>query len=248
MRAGWTGAVTALSSVGHAAETGTIYALHANHNNHGALLLSTRLFPRAALVSAVSALLLVAPVHATPTASVNKLWTFTAPAPIDSGAAEIVAVDYENARVFASNAQAGAIDILNLADGSKIGALDVSGLGGLNSVAVKNNVVAVALENTVSKQDPGAVAFFQADNGAFLNSVTVGALPDMLTFAPDGQRMLVANEGEPNDAYTVDPEGSVSIIDLSGGVGSAPVFDSYINNRLFGVPTSPRHWIWGRKG
>lgn len=185
--------------------------------------MSTRLFPRAALVSAVSALLLVAPLHATPTASVNKLWTYTAPAPIDSGAAEIVAVDYENARVFVTNAQAGAIDILNLADGSKIGALDVSGLGGPNSVAVKNNVVAVALENTVSKQDPGAVAFFQADNGAFLNSVTVGALPDMLTFTPDGQRVLVANEGEPNDAYTVDPEGSVSIIDLSGGVGSAVV-------------------------
>ena len=42
----------------------------------------------------------------------------------------------------------------------------------------------------------------------------VGALPDMLTFTPDGDYLLVANEGEPSGygAGHVDPEGSVSII------------------------------------
>ena len=51
------------------------------------------------------------------------------------------------------------------------------------------------------------------------NSVDVGALPDMLTFTPDGAKILVANEGEPDG--DIDPDGSVSIINLSSGVLSA---------------------------
>jgi hypothetical protein len=50
--------------------------------------------------------------------------------------------------------------------------------------------------------------------------VVVGALPDMVTFTPDGRRLLVANEGEPNSyglPDSVDPEGSISIITVNDG-------------------------------
>jgi len=101
-----------------------------------------------------------------------------------------------------------------------------------NSVAVKNGLVAVAYDvrnttppNTIQK---GRVSFFRAADGVFLNSVEVGFLPDMLTFTPDGTKVLVANEGEPNEDYSNDPVGSVSVItvnsvDLAGGTVNATV-------------------------
>jgi len=48
--------------------------------------------------------------------------------------------------------------------------------------------------------------------------VTVGAQPDTITFTPDGKSVLTANEGEPSDNYAADPEGSVSIINVSKGI------------------------------
>lgn len=97
-----------------------------------------------------------------------------------------------------------------------------------NSVAAKNGVIAVAyeLKDAAGAHANGRVSFFNAADGSFLNSLEVGALPDMLTFTPDGSRLLVANEGEPNSynqANSVDPEGSVNIIDLSAGVAAATV-------------------------
>ncbi|MCA2554300.1 MAG: choice-of-anchor I family protein, partial [Microcystis sp. M04BS1] len=85
---------------------------------------------------------------------------------------------------------------------------------GVNSVAIQNGIVAVAMEaNPITNN--GSVVFFNT-NGVFQSQVTVGALPDMLTFTPDGNRVLVANEGEA--ANGINPDGSVSIINLSAGV------------------------------
>ncbi len=151
----------------------------------------------------------------------------------DEGAAEIVAFDKANARLFFTNANANKVTVLDISNPQSptfVQDIDLSSYGGgVNSVAVFNGIVAVAVEAD-PKQDPGSVVFFDTD-GNFLNSVTVGALPDMLAFTNDGTKVLTANEGEPDDDYMVDPEGSVSIIDISGGVASASVtnvtFESY---------------------
>ncbi len=138
----------------------------------------------------------------------------------DESAAEITAYDPATQRLFVVNANSGSIDVLDLSNPSNPSqafAIDASLFGGVaNSVDVSNGIVAVAIE-AENAQESGQVVFFDTD-GNFLNSATVGALPDMLTFTADGTKVLVANEGEPDDDYLVDPEGSVSIIDLSNGI------------------------------
>lgn len=141
----------------------------------------------------------------------------------DEGAAEIVAYDTASQKAFFTNADANSVGILDLSDPTdptEIGSIDLSPFGdGPNSVAVNDGVVAVAIESD-PVTDPGVVAFFDTA-GTFISQVTVGALPDMLTFTPDGSKILVANEGEPDDG--IDPEGSVSVIDMTGGPISATV-------------------------
>lgn len=144
----------------------------------------------------------------------------------NEGAAEIVVHDPSTQRIFKINADAATVDVLDINDPTNpllIATIDASALGGgANSVAVHNGIVAVAIE-AEDKQAPGVVAFYNATDLSLLNSVEVGALPDMLTFTPNGRYVLVANEGEPNDDYSVDPEGSVSVIDLRHGVAHARV-------------------------
>lgn len=144
---------------------------------------------------------------------------------LGEGATEIVAHDAASQRLFIVNSANSTVDVVDISTPSApafIASLDVTTFGAAaNSVAVSNGIVAVAVEADTA-QDPGQVVFFST-SGAVLGAVTVGALPDMLTFTPDGTRVLVANEGEPNDDYTVDPEGSVSIIDISGGLTNPAV-------------------------
>lgn len=134
----------------------------------------------------------------------------------DEGASEIVAYDKGSERLFIINAVAVRVDVLDISDPAnpvELTPIDASPYGGsANSVAAYKGIVAVAIENEV-KTDPGSVVFFDVD-GRFLNQLKVGALPDMVTFTPNGRYLLVANEGEPNDDYTVDPEGTVSIIKM----------------------------------
>lgn len=144
----------------------------------------------------------------------------------DVSAAEIPAFDAASKRLFVVNAQSGSVDVLDLADPAapqKIDQIDASAvLAGaeINSVAVSNGLVAVAIQAPV-KTDPGRVALYRASDLQLLGSATVGAQPDMVSFTPDGRTVLLANEGEPSDDYQVDPEGSISVVDVS--TPSAPV-------------------------
>jgi hypothetical protein len=134
-------------------------------------------------------------------------------------AAEIPAFDAASKRLFVVNALLGAVDVLDLSDPAspmKIGVFDATAVlagAGINSVAVHNGMVAVAIEAPV-KTDNGRMALYRASDLSLISSVEVGALPDMVAFTPDGSTVLTANEGEPSDDYQVDPEGSISIIDV----------------------------------
>ena len=144
----------------------------------------------------------------------------------DEGAAEITAYDAGNQNLYVINGADKTIDILDLSDPTDptfIDSIEIEEFGdGINSIAIQDGVVAAAIEPEVA-QDPGTIVFFDTD-GNVLNQVTVGALPDMVTFTPDGTKVLVANEGEPNeDEPDLNPEGSVSIIDLADGVENATV-------------------------
>ncbi len=90
-------------------------------------------------------------------------------------------------------------------------------LGNANSIAVSGDLLAVAVAND-SKTDAGVVLFYAiADTPTLIKAVEAGSLPDMVTFSHDGALALVANEGEPNSDYSVDPEGSISVIAISDG-------------------------------
>ncbi|MFM7428650.1 MAG: choice-of-anchor I family protein, partial [Flammeovirgaceae bacterium] len=141
--------------------------------------------------------------------------------PNPGNSAEISAYDPTSKRLFIVNSlgrKMNIVDFSNPATMSNIATVDIAPFGGINSVAVRNGIVAVAVEAT-NLTDAGSVLFFDKD-GALLKQVTVGSMPDMITFSPNGNFVLTADEGEPNDGYTIDPEGTVSIIDISGGIAT----------------------------
>jgi hypothetical protein len=164
----------------------------------------------------------------------------------DASAAEIPAYDAATHRLFVVNGAANTVDVLDLSDPAHpalLLAIDLSPYGAQgNSVAVRDGLVAVAVQ-AAAKTDPGAVVLFDTV-GAFLAQATAGALPDMVAFTPDGRRVLVANEGEPSDDYTVDPEGSITVVTLPEDVttlsaGDVATADFHRFDQL-GVPAGVR--------
>ncbi|TDP03389.1 choice-of-anchor I family protein [Flavobacterium sp. 245] len=135
-------------------------------------------------------------------------------------AAEISAYCEKTKRLFTvNNSGVNQIDIIDIADPTKptkIGKIDLASYeGAANSVSVFDGKLAVALESTVNKQGNGKVVIFNTSDYSLIKQVTVGALPDMITFSADGKYIMTANEGEPNADYSQDPNGTISIIETS---------------------------------
>ena len=190
-------------------------------------------FPRHLLLSLLAAAALAAcggdddntpvatpPAEATPkTLQLEKVGEYASGVYFES-AAEIPAFDAASKRGFVVNAQKGAVDVIDMTDPAQpahIGMIDATQLlagASINSVAVHDGLVAVAVQ-AANKTDPGLLALYQASDLKLVGQAQVGALPDMLTFTPDGKTVLVANEAEPSDDYQTDPEGSISVVDVS---------------------------------
>jgi len=151
----------------------------------------------------------------------------------DEGFAEISAFDPITNKLFIVNPNDGELSVWDLSNPrSAVPDMSIVVNGVPNSVAVFNGTVAVALENAANKQANGAVAIYNADTQVLINTFTAGPLPDMITFSPDGRYIVTANEGEPNDDYTDDPEGSVTIIEVETGQVFDADFKAFNNQEI----------------
>jgi hypothetical protein len=138
---------------------------------------------------------------------------------LEVNGAEIVTHDVTSNRLFVSNAGDNAVEVIDFTDPlnlSLLASVDMSPFGAeVTSVSAYEGSVAVAVR--AEDQSNGRIVFIDTE-GTILSDVAVGSLPDMVTFTPDGTKVLVANEGEPNADYTIDPEGTISVIDITGGL------------------------------
>ena len=155
-----------------------------------------------------------------------------------TGAAEISAFDPATNKLFVvnnTNNNNNRIDVVDLSNPSMpvlMASIAVAPFGGLiNSVAVSNGTIAAGIES-MDKVSDGKVVIFNTADHTVIKEVKVGALPDMVTFSPDGHYILSANEGEPNLDYSIDPLGTVSIIEVANDYAVTTLnFDNFKNKR-----------------
>jgi hypothetical protein len=162
----------------------------------------------------VSLPLLATSASAAPTISgLSKAWTYSH---TNDYTSEIVTFDAMTNTLWVAGVNG--VDILNAKTGAKISTIAAPGT---NSVAIHNGIAALAIEANGDLRNPGTVQIYNTGTLDLIETVTVGALPDMVTFTPDGKKLLVANEGTPQiqsgQSYTLDndPVGSISVINMN---------------------------------
>ena len=146
------------------------------------------------------------------------------------GFAEMIRYHSESKSLFVTASETGTLERISVSDPfnlKKLTPFDLSG-GDVTAVAIHKNLIAVSIKE--KKVDaPGNVKIFN-NQGEKLAEYKTGALPDNIAFSPDGRYLLTANEGEPSDDYTIDPEGSFTLIDLSSGLQNATVKQISLGN------------------
>ncbi len=149
----------------------------------------------------------------------SKKWIYAINSSGDEAVVNIIPADtFDTAALVQDNE--GIVSATNLTSTITL-TLNDNAPGDANSIAIDENnqmlAVAMAAKNV---GEAGQIAFYDisGDTPAFIKNVPAGFLPDMVTFNHDGTKVVVANEGEPNGDYSIDPEGSVSIINIVEGV------------------------------
>ena len=174
---------------------------------------------------------------------------------VDGGVMEIVTYNSDTGYAYAINGQSGklaAIPLSGLTAGVHVEELpgtdiDVKALveaedssfqyGDMTSVAISpdNSTLAAALQ-AEGHNDPGRVGLFTCGEDGSLTLqglVETGGQPDMVTFA-DNATVLTADEGEPREGYgenTVDPKGSVTVVDVEKGESTVVDFSAFDSQR-----------------
>ena len=135
----------------------------------------------------------------------------------DAGAAEIVDYHPGTQRLFFVNAAEASVQALDMSNPDSLTflfAMDATEFGAsANGLVVFDDYVAVAIE-AAEVGVTGNVVIYDVD-GNFVSSSPAGFLPDAITISNNGMTLAVSNEGQPNDTYTIDPVGSVTLVDVS---------------------------------
>ena len=168
---------------------------------------------------------------------------------------EIAAYDVKSKRLFVTNGATNNIQIFDIANPSSptlLKNVDLGALGvtGIQSVASKAGYVAAATSVDGNNQAAGKVFLMDVDGNIDKRATTgivVGSLPDSVHFSPNGRFLLSANEGEPRDycltdgvlPTTTDPNGSVSVIDVTSTTLQATTIDfSSFNDKAADIRTA----------
>lgn len=161
----------------------------------------------------------------------------------DGGVAEIVMFNKENDCMYLVSGQTQTLDIVKVNDDgstSLVKKVDVAELGIANNFSAGDitsvdvntclNLVAIAVQNADYTANGVIVTLDYAGN--FITKYEAGVQPDMVTFSPDGNYILSANEGEPREGYeSTDPMGSVTVVDLIKSTATNYTFESLDSSR-----------------